>query len=106
MRFSNTLAFLALTAFSAVKAQEVESEDIESPCQSVCSRVVDISAQCDTDDDERELNCICGADGAREQIPLCEACIASVGDEDGDGEYLSRQHWRTSMLTRTQTSAT
>lgn len=75
---------LALASLSVlvVSAQEVETDDIPTQCRDVCLDTLAIADQCNQDDDDAELNCICNAQSASSTIPNCEACVAQFDEED------------------------
>lgn len=80
MRF--TLALIPALAAIAAHAQEIENEDVPSQCRDVCANTLAVSDRCNNDDDDTELQCICGSNNASSDIPNCEACVAQYDESD------------------------
>jgi hypothetical protein len=96
MRYSITLPVLAAVLSSvAVRAQDIDYNQIPARCRDVCNPVAALTQYCDrlgddddnNDDDDSDdyINCVCTYPNANFQVPLCEACIRSV-ETDDNGE--------------------
>jgi len=84
---------LAASVLALASSAEIDRDDIPAPCQQVCYPLVALARQCDRDnsDDRAELNCICSSTNpnAREQLPICDACVRmydSDTDDDNDDD--------------------
>lgn len=86
-----TLGSLVLAGSSALAAK-LERDNVPKRCLDVCGPALDISRRCDdqNDNDAAEMRCICNANGAQTQIPICAACINENGQHnssDGDHDH-------------------
>lgn len=96
MHYTSILAFLALSAIHAVRAQEFDGNDVPSQCRSVCDSMIAAARDCDNrfDGDREEVDCICAAPNASSQLLLCEACVRAAQnpepDDDSDNGMLDK----------------
>jgi hypothetical protein len=96
MRYPIALPVLAAIFSSvAVRAQDIDDNDIPARCRDACNPVAALTQYCDRfddddnndDDDSNDyINCVCTYPNANFQVPLCEACIRSVETDDDNGE--------------------
>jgi hypothetical protein len=98
MRSLITLSVLTAALSSvAVRAQDIDYNQIPARCRDVCNPVAALTQYCDRlddnddsndDDDDNDdyINCVCTYPNASFQVPLCEACIRSVETDDDNGE--------------------
>jgi hypothetical protein len=83
------LAVAALLSGYVAAIDDIDNDDIPRECRDVCEAVVSLSRRCDRlfdDDDRGELNCVCTAENAASQIPLCEACVAEYDSDNDDDD--------------------
>ncbi|KAF2181688.1 hypothetical protein K469DRAFT_752581 [Zopfia rhizophila CBS 207.26] len=87
MLAKNIIVVFTLSALSL--AQDVDNNDIPSQCTAVCSDVVSLSRTCDQQNDDNDTgyrNCVCNANNANTQIPLCEACVSQFDNDRNDND--------------------
>jgi hypothetical protein len=93
MRFQLILPVLTTILSSmAVRAQDIDYNQIPARCRDVCNPVAALTQYCDRidddnnndndDDDDDYIGCVCNYPNANFQVPLCEACIRSVETDD------------------------
>ncbi|GME37114.1 hypothetical protein GTA08_BOTSDO09872 [Neofusicoccum parvum] len=85
------MQFKALALLSALavigSAQDIDNNDVPTVCRSLCQSTVDLTTQCDRqndDDDSGYINCVCSASNASSFVPACEACVAANDEADND----------------------
>jgi len=69
----------------AVKAQDIDDNDVPNQCRNVCQLVTSLTQECDAqndDDSDGYINCVCSFPDASNLVPVCEACVASLEDHD------------------------
>jgi len=101
MHHASALALLALSAFSTVRAQEFDGNDVPSQCRSICESMISAARDCDNrfDGDREEVDCICAAPNASSQLPLCEACVRAAQDlSPGDDSDNGMSEWFKTLL--------
>ncbi|KGO76186.1 hypothetical protein PITC_050160 [Penicillium italicum] len=101
MRPQQLLPLCGLLLASVAIASKFDHDDVPNRCWPACSSVVGIAKSCDSkhERDSAEIQCICGWDAAKTQIPLCSACITQYQadrrnhnitqddhDDDDDGD--------------------
>lgn len=87
-------ALALLAALVAVgSTQDIDNNDVPNVCRSVCQTTVDLTTQCDRqndDDDSGFISCVCSTSNANSFIPECEACVAANDEADNDVRDLVR----------------
>ncbi|EKG13947.1 hypothetical protein MPH_08946 [Macrophomina phaseolina MS6] len=85
MQYKAFAVFAALAAIGAT--QDIDNNDVPSVCRSVCQSTVDLTTQCDRQNDDNDtgfINCVCSSSNASSFIPECEACVAANDEADND----------------------
>lgn len=96
MRSTSIFLSLLAVAISSVRSQAIDTEDVPSSCQSVCSAVVGAADACEEidseDEDDSDWVCVCAQPNMSTAIPECLACVESApasGEEDDEDECKS-----------------
>ncbi|KAL1624709.1 hypothetical protein SLS56_007685 [Neofusicoccum ribis] len=87
------MQFKALALLSALavigSAQDIDNNDVPTVCRSLCQSTIDLTTQCDRqndDDDSGYINCVCSASNASSFVPACEACVAANDEADNEAD--------------------